>query len=99
MMPQDNTITMEDIRLVFRNFAGKEGLYNAEGDRNFSVILPEEVAQQMEADGWPIKRLRPREDDEEGIQTPYIQVTVKYRGRNGREVRPPHIVMLSSAGR
>lgn len=39
-MPQDNTILLEDVRIIFRNFAGREGMYNREGDRNFAVLLP-----------------------------------------------------------
>jgi hypothetical protein len=33
-------VLMEGVRIIFRNFAGKEGQYNKEGDRNFGVILP-----------------------------------------------------------
>jgi hypothetical protein len=38
-MPQnDNTVMMEGVRIIFRNFSGKEGQYNREGDRNFAVL-------------------------------------------------------------
>ncbi len=51
MTDQAKTFMVEDARLIFRNFAGKEGQYNREGDRNFAVILPDDVAEQMEKDG------------------------------------------------
>jgi len=30
----ENTVLMEGVRIIFRNFAGKEGQYNREGDRD-----------------------------------------------------------------
>jgi hypothetical protein len=87
----DGTLIMEDARIVFRNFAGAEGMYNREGDRNFCVLLEEDTAQMMLEDGWNIKRLKPREGDEMG--TAYIQVSVGFKGR------PPRMVMITSRGR
>lgn len=92
--PQDNTVRMDDVRIIFRNFAGKEGPYNREGDRNFAVPLDDDVAEAMAKDGWNIKTLKPREDDEEPHEQPYLPVTVKY-GKG----RPPRIVMVTSRGR
>lgn len=84
-------LTFEDARIVFRNFEGKEGQYNREGDRNFCLILSETEAQQMLHDGWNIKYLRAREEGE----TPqaYVQVAVSFKNR------PPRIVLISSRGR
>jgi hypothetical protein len=87
----DGTLIMEDARIVFRNFAGAEGMYNREGDRNFCVLLEDDLAADMLADGWNIKRLKPREGEETG--TAYIQVSVGFKGR------PPRIVMITSRGR
>lgn len=91
MTDDAKTFMVEGALLVFRNFAGKEGQYNREGDRNFSVILDPAVAETMAADGWNVKYLRPREEGDE--PQPYIQVAVNFRNR------PPRIVMLSSTGR
>ena len=87
----DGTLIMEDARIVFRNFAGAEGMYNREGDRNFCVLLEDDLAADMKADGWNIKRLKPREGEEQG--TAYIQVSVGFKGR------PPRMVMITSRGR
>lgn len=85
---------MEDARIIFRNFSGKEGRYNREGDRNFAVLLDDKTADEMAEDGWNVKRLRPREDDEDDLTgQAYLQVSVGYRGR------PPRIVMITSRGR
>lgn len=93
----DGVLVMEDAQIIFRNFAGKEGMYNSEGDRNFCVILDPETADKMVADGWNVKTLKPRDEGDE--PTPYIQVSVKYRGRDGNLVRPPTIAMITSRGR
>lgn len=92
-MPEtDNTFLIEDAQIIFRNFSGKEGQYNREGDRNFAVIIPDEgTAQQLLADGWNVKYLEPREDGD--APTPYIGVTVSYKNR------PPRIVMITSLAR
>ena len=87
----DGTLIMEDARIVFRNFAGVEGMYNREGDRNFCVLLEDNPAADMLADGWNIKRLKPREGEDQG--TAYIQVSVGFKGR------PPRMVMITSRGR
>lgn len=84
-------VTIEDARLVFRNFAGREGQYNREGDRNFGVLLPNDVAQAMAEDGWNVKQLKPREEGD--LPQPWLQVSVSYKGR------PPRIVLVTSRGR
>lgn len=87
-MPKDNTVVLEDVRIIFRNFAGREGMYNREGDRNFAVLLPKDVAEDMVREGWNVKLLRAREEGEE--DQPYISVTVSFKGR------PPIIKMITS---
>lgn len=89
-MPQDNTVLLEDVRIIFRNFAGREGMYNREGDRNFAVLLPRDVAESMVRDGWNVKLLKAREEGEE--DQPYLSVSVSFKGR------PPTIKMLTSRG-
>lgn len=90
-MPRDETVVMENVRIIFRNFAGKEGMYNREGDRNFAVLLDERIAGDLAADGWNVKTLKAREEGE--VEQPYLQVAVNFKGR------PPRIVMITSRGR
>lgn len=82
---------VEDAQLIFRNFEGKEGPMNRKGDRNFSVILPTDVAAEMGADGWNVRYLQPREEGDELV--PYISVAVSYKNR------PPRVVMVTSRAR
>lgn len=93
MAKQDNTVLMEGVRIIFRNFAGKEGQYNREGDRNFAVLLDEDTAKAMDEDGWNVKVLKARTEEEGEEPQPYLPVTVNFRGR------PPRIVQITSRGR
>jgi len=95
-MPAENTVMMEGVRIIFRNFSGKEGQYNREGDRNFGVILPPDTAEVMAADGWNVKWLKPREDaeDDEATETPWLGVTVNFE-----KGKPPKIMLVTDRGR
>ena len=93
-MPQDNTVLMEEVRIIFRNFSGKEGQYNREGDRNFAVLLDDKVADAMAADGWNVKWLKPREEDEDEKEQPYLSVSLNFA-----KGRPPRVVLVTTRGR
>lgn len=86
-----NPITFTEADIIFKNFAGQEKQYNAKGARNFCLKLDPETAALMRADGWNIKQLKPREDED--IPQDYVQVAVSFKGR------PPQIVIISSRGR
>lgn len=90
-MDDAKTFMVEDARLIFRNFTGKEGQYNQAGDRNFACVLDEDAAKQMLKDGWNVKYLTSRDEDEG--DTPYIQITVNFNQR------PPRVVMITSTAR
>lgn len=92
MAEQVKTFMVEDGRIIFRNFAGKENLpYNRKGIRNFAIILPEDIAQDMLADGWNVKWPKPQPDGE--IGDPFVRVEVRY------DIRPPRVVLLTETTR
>lgn len=94
MNRNEGTILIEGARIIFRNFAGREGMYNREGDRNFCILLDEELAEQLIRDGWNVKTLRARENsDPAEPDQPYLMTSVSFKGR------PPKIVMITSKGR
>lgn len=93
MPTSDGTVLMEGVRIIFRNFAGKEGKYNREGERNFAVLLDDEVANAMAADNWNIKWLQPRSEEEEENPQAYLPVSLSFKGR------PPRVVVVTSRGR
>lgn len=91
MAANDRNIIMENVKIVNRNFAGKEGMYNREGDRNFNVLLDDDAAETFTRDGWNVKWFKVREEGD----TPqaFLGVSVNFRGR------PPRIEMITSRGR
>lgn len=91
MAKEQKRFMIEDAQLIFRNFSGEATKFNREGDRNFSAILPSDVAEQMENDGWNVKWLEPREEGED--RTAYIQIAVNYKNR------PPRVIMITSKSR
>lgn len=86
-----NNLIHENATLMFRNFAGREDTFNAAGDRNFVIFLEPDKAENMKEEGWNVKYLRPREEDD----TPqaYLAVAVSFKNR------PPKIVVLTSKAR
>jgi hypothetical protein len=69
-------VTMEGVQIRIRNFTGKEGTYNVKGQRNFLVLLNDDVADAMLEDGWNVKYLKPRDEDER--PQPFLKVKVNF---------------------
>lgn len=88
-----SNVSVENAKLIFKNFQGKGTDFNAEGNRNFGLLLPDDLAEEMARDGWRIKRLRPREDDPEQYMQPWIQVKVKFNPY------PPIVMLINSKGK
>ncbi len=91
-MAEVGNLVIENARIMFRNFAGREQQFNSLGDRNFVVFLDPGLAEQLKSDGWNVKQLRPREEDD--IPQDYMQVAVSY-GKG----RPPRVVVITSKSR
>lgn len=84
----NENLVIENARLLFRNFSGRESKYNRAGQRNFCVYIEDAAdAQKLIDDGWNVRVRPPREDGEEPRY--YIQVAVSF------ENIPPTVYMIT----
>lgn len=88
-----DNILIEDAHVIFRNFSGEESKYNRAGKRNFCVIIEDpDLAQKLADDGWNVRLLRPRDEDEQPRH--YLQVEVNYDSKF-----PPKVIMITRHSR
>lgn len=74
---EDLEIENAQIKWAFSHFDGREDTFNAEGDHNFTIILPEEEALRLQEEGWNIRRM---EGYEEGDPPEYLlKVKISYK--------------------
>lgn len=90
-MSAQSNISIEGARIGFRNFSGVAGKFNAKGNRNFCVFLDFELGEVLEQDGWNVRWLDPRDEDE--ARQAYLQVALNYG------TFPPNIVLITKAGK
>lgn len=88
-----SNINISDAKLIFKNFKGKATDFNDEGNRNFGVILDDDLAEELKVDGWRVKYLRPRPDDPDQYMQPWLPVKVKFGNI------PPIAVLINSRGK
>ena len=69
---------VDDAKILFPNFEGREDTYNREGDRNFHLSIPtEEMADELIAQGWNVQ-VKEYDDGEKSFK---LKVKVKFNGR------------------
>lgn len=75
-MATKEKIIIENARLIYKNFSGKASDYNAEGDRNFCVVLNDEEAEYYSSLGYNVKTRLPREGHEDEGPLHFLKVKV-----------------------
>ena len=84
--PEKMEVKIENAKIAFRNFAGAEGKFNPAGNRNFAVFLDDDIAKQMEKDGWNVRWLTAYQDE-----APQAMISVKVSFGN----YPPSINLVA----
>lgn len=85
-------LQIDDAKIIYRNFSGIGNKFNREGDRNFSIIIPDmEMANTLIKEGWNVKIREPREEGEE----PFIHLPIKVKFND----RGPNIYLQSGNNR
>lgn len=75
-------LEFDDARIVFRNFTGVKDKFNAAGDRNFAIIIPdEEMADALIADGWNVKKKEDTRDPDAELFM-YLPVKIRFTDRS-----------------
>jgi len=86
-------VSLEGVRIGFRNFEGREGMYNKKGERSFAAFLDRQTAEAMAADGWNVKFPKDndnRVDPDEPARDPYLQISV------GFDFYPANVFLISN---
>lgn len=79
---------MENAKIIYRNFSGEATKFNPAGKRNFSLILDEESAEKLKADGWNVKC----KEFEDGDKLFTLKVNVVF----GK--KPPIVYLITNNG-
>lgn len=88
-MERNNKLAIDNARIIFKNFTGKDDKFGREGGRSFSIVIEDDaLAEQLANDGWNVKPLTPRDPDEKVNH--FIKVKISFK------VRPPKIWLLTN---
>ena len=83
-----DNIIIENARIIFRNFSGKEGKYNRAGSRNFCVVIDDaDTAERLSNDGWNVRMVNKRDPEDDPLY--YLQVSVNFTNI------PPNIYLIT----
>lgn len=84
-----SNITIRDARIIFRDFDGSKNPYN--NNRTFTVVLEDQFAEEVQADGWDVKWLEPRNEDETRLAV--LKVTISFGEDRDKW---PEVVMIEN---
>lgn len=99
-MADKTPVVLENVKIIFRNFAGSAGDYNKEGDRNFGIRLEDRrIAEDLLAQGYNVKELKLRDDADEGaLPDCWLPVKVKWP-KPDQKVEPPQVYLIGGSSK
>lgn len=85
-------LSLENVRIGFRNFEGREGKFNKAGDRSFAVFLDRRTAEELAEEGWNVKFPQASNgvDPDADERDPYLIVSVSFN------FYPPNVFLISN---
>lgn len=84
-------VTIENARLIYRNFTGAETPFKPAGSRTFAVVLDKKTADELTEAGWNVKCKPANEEDDEEFC--FLEIAVGYKQR------PPKVVVITDTSR
>lgn len=82
-------VVIKNAKLIFRNFSGRAGKFNDEGERSFNVLIEDrQLAEELDKEGWNIKWPKDEDDD----RPPRLPVAVAF------DPYPPRIKQVQEGG-
>lgn len=82
-------LEINDARIIWPNFEGRGDRFNKQGDRNFTLVIPDqEIAEALMndkskyGDGWNVKIKPARDDGEKPFMNMKVKVQFNGRGPN-----------------
>ena len=74
---------IKNCKTIYRNFSGRPTKFTDSGRRQINVLIDDELAAVLEADGWNIKSYKDRSSGGEK-EIPFIKVNVKYKDKDDK---------------
>lgn len=77
-MFENDSIVMRNAQIITKNFTGTaKNIYDTEGKRYILIRLDPDDAENLRADGWPVKVTKPNPEKPDYEPYPYIKVNLK----------------------
>ena len=89
---KNGDLAVEHAVIIWTNFAGAPTRFNpAGGKRTFALVLTEDIANELKAEGWNVKFRDPKDPDDDPLI--YTEIVV-----NMDSAYPPSVVLYSEFG-
>jgi len=88
----ETEVTIDNARIIWPNFSGAAKKFNAKGDRNCCIVLNEEDAATLKAEGFNVKVKDAKEEGEPPML--YLTLKCKFRNREGNMLTRPSMMYM-----
>jgi len=81
-------VELEDVKVkwAFSHFDGREDTFNAQGEHNFTIMLPDDIADKLREEGWNIRDMAGYEEGDPDEHLLKIKISYKYE--------PPKVFLI-----